>query len=244
MVNFKLKIAEITVQINALFESTKTFCENYLTDSEPDFSIEITEDDIKFEREKSRECDLKNGRNIARFSDSYLETLAVYRKIAEELPFFDAFLLHGSAISVDSKGYIFTAKSGTGKSTHTNFYRVNFGDRVLVVNDDKPIIRIIDNKVYVCGTPWSGKNNLDNNIMVELNGLCSLKRGKENEIHEITATEILEVVLAQSYRPMKIESMSKFLSVLSVFLERVRVYELACNTDPSAATVSFNGMNK
>lgn len=244
MVNFKIKVAEITIEINAIFESTKSFCENYLTDSKADFFVKITEDDIKFEREKSMQNDLKNGKEVAKFSDSYLETLAVYRKIAEELPFFDAFLLHGSAVSVDSKGYIFTAKSGTGKSTHTSFYRVNFGERVIVVNDDKPIIRIIDNKVYVCGTPWSGKNNLDNNIMVELNGLCSLKRGSVNKIREITAAKILEVILAQSYRPQKIESMSRFLSVLSVFLEKVRVYELACNKDPSAATVSFNGMNK
>ncbi len=244
MFNFKIKVAEITVEINAIFETTKKFCENYLTESEPDFSLEITEEDIKFEREKSRQNDIKNGKDIAKFSDSYLETLAVYRKIAEQLPFFDAFLLHGSAVSVDDKGYIFTAKSGTGKSTHTNLYRVNFGDRVVVVNDDKPIIRILDNKVYVCGTPWSGKSNLDNNIMVELKGLCALKRGADNEIYEITAAEILEVVLSQSYRPQKIDNMSRFLSVLSVFLEKVRVYELSCNTDPTAATVSFNGMNK
>ena len=244
MVNFMIKVAGITVEINAIFESTKEFCQNYLTNSEADFAIEITQEDIEFESKKSRQTDLNNGKSVVEFSNSYLETLAVYRKIAEELPFFDAFLLHGSAVSVDSKGYIFTAKSGTGKSTHTNLYRVNFGDRVVVVNDDKPIIRIIDNKVYVCGTPWSGKSNLDNNIMVELNGLCALKRGEENEIHEITAAEMLEVVLSQSYRPAKINSMSKFLSVLSVFLEKVRVYQLACNTDPSAATVSFNGMNK
>lgn len=73
------------------------------------------------------------------YSLSYLETLAVYRKIVTRLVFSDILLIHGSAIAVDGKAYLFTAPSGTGKSTHTRMCREYFKDRAVMVNDDKPL---------------------------------------------------------------------------------------------------------
>ena len=84
--------------------------------------------------------------------DDYLETLAVCRKIAERMPEYDTFLFHGSCIAVDGVGYLFTAKSGTGKSTHTRLWRELLDNRATMVNDDKPLIRIADDGLVIYGT--------------------------------------------------------------------------------------------
>ncbi len=244
MVNFRISIAEITVEINALFETTKNFCHAFLTDSTPDFSVTVTEKDIEFERRKARETDIKEGRPFINFSDKYLETLAVYRKIAERLPEYNAFLFHGSAVSVDGKGYLFTAKSGTGKSTHVSFYREKFGERAVMVNDDKPLILVKDGIAYVCGSPWCGKHNLGNNIIVPLSSICVLTRSPDNHIKEVSASEVLEIIVAQSYRVQNPAALVKYMQLLSTLSDCVKFYVLGCNLDPNSAIVSFGGMNK
>ena len=124
------------------------------------FYIATTQSDIDFEREKSAREDIKEGISIRHFSDAYLETLAVYRKSADHLLSCDTLLFHGSVIAVDGEGYLFTAKSGTGKSTHTRLWREYFGERAVMVNDDKPLLHITDSGVTAYGTPWDGKHRL------------------------------------------------------------------------------------
>ena len=89
-----------------------------LTDEPADFSITITPDDIVFEREKTSHEYAYEGKSVPDFSAELLEETAVYRKIAEKMPTYQSFVFHGSVIAVDGRGFMFTAKSGTGKSTH------------------------------------------------------------------------------------------------------------------------------
>lgn len=242
MVKFKISIAEITVEINALYASTENFCRKYLTDASPDFAVEITESDIEFERERSLVTDMQEGRKLNNYSDELLETMAVYRKIAEKLPFFSAFIFHGSAVAVDGNTYVFTAKSGTGKSTHTNLYTENFGSRAVIVNDDKPIILVKENGAFVCGTPWSGKHELNTNIILPLKAICILNRGEKNEIAKIEPQAALEKLISQSYRPRSPEAMQRFLELLSRLTVSTAFYNLHCNRSPEAALISFQGM--
>ena len=107
--------------------------------------------------------------------DDYLETLAVCRKIAERMPEHNTFLFYGSCIAVDGAGYVFTAKSGTGKSTHTRLWRELLDNRATMVNDDKPLIRIADDDAIIYGTPWDGKHPLSHNIAVPLKAICILE---------------------------------------------------------------------
>ena len=146
-------LAGQTIDVSALFDETRTFCQEYLTDAPPSFHVEITQADIAFEREKSRREAILEGRAPFDHSDTYLETLAAYRKIAAGLLDRDILLFHGSAIAVDGQAYLFTAKSGTGKSTHTRLWQKQFGDRAVMVNDDKPLLRLDEQGVTVYGTP-------------------------------------------------------------------------------------------
>ena len=226
------RFANVNVRIASVHPAIHTYCSGYVTDGAPDFAVETTQQDIDFERSRA-----ENPGS----SDAYLETLAVYRKIAERMPFYDTFLFHGSAIAVDGQAYIFTAVSGTGKSTHARLWRGMLGAKAVMVNDDKPLVRIAaDGSAAVCGTPWDGKHRLSTNIIVPVKAICILNRDKENRIKEITKNEALPMLLQQAYRPFDPASLEKTLTLMDRL--QVRFYRLSCNMDPGAAELSYNTM--
>ena len=178
----KLLLADTVIQVNNLYPYIEEYCKDYIYTGSRDieFCVDVYESDIEYERNKSREEDIKEGNDIREFSDDYLETLAVYRKICKCLLDKNIILFHGSVVGVDGVGYLFTAKSGTGKSTHTRYWCEYFKDRALIINDDKPLIEIKDDYIYVYGTPWDGKHRLSNNTKVKLKSICILNRGNTN----------------------------------------------------------------
>ena len=214
------------------------------TESPVYFTIATTQSDIDFEREKSAREDIKEGIPIRHFSDAYLETLAVYRKIAEHLLSCDTLLFHGSVIAVDGEGYLFTAKSGTGKSTHTRLWREYFGERAVMVNDDKPLLHIADSGVTAYGTPWDGKHRLSTNIVVPLKGICILTRDITNHIEQVEPHAVYPLIVQQTNRSLSAEGMKQTLSLIDRMLNVVPVYRLGCNMDIEAARVAYEGMNR
>lgn len=235
------KIAAQQIEIKSLHKMVHTLCKSYQKEGIPDICVEIDQTDIDFERNKSEQEDIAEGIPIQQFSDEYLETLAVYRKIAEKMPAYDTILLHGSCIAVDGEGYLFTAKSGTGKSTHTALWREMLGKQAVMINDDKPLIRIAkDNSATVYGTPWDGKHRLSSNISVPLKAICILERASENSIREITKQEALPMLFQQAYRPMDTGAMQRTIALIERL--HVKLYRLGCNMDPSAAELSYHTM--
>ena len=241
---FNVKIANIIISVNAFFESTKDYCKNYLCDGEADALVRILPSDIDFEREQFNTVNEKEGRTGGEHSDAYLETIAVQRKITEVLFERNVLLFHGSVIAVDGQAYLFTAKSGTGKSTHTRLWREMLGERAVMVNDDKPFISVKDGNVTVHGSPWNGKHKLGNNISVPLRAICILERGEVNEIKQITASKALPMLIQQSSRPRTAELMPKYMELLDGIAKGVKFYRLSCNMEPEAARVSFLEMSK
>ena len=242
MTEFTIRIADRTVRIQALFETTRDFCRDYLEEGQPEFTVSVGPEDLQFEREKSAREDALEGIPTRVFPDAYLETLAVYRKIADQLLAYDTLLFHGSAIAVDGVGYLFTAKSGTGKSTHTRLWRELLGSRAVMINDDKPLLRITDEGVLVYGTPWNGKHRLGTNLSVPLKAICILERGEENRIREITPKEALPMLLQQSYRPADPGKMLRLLELLDRLTGKLRFYRLSCNMDPEAAEIAYEAL--
>ena len=234
---FTIKLLDINIGIECMYDSTRAFCAGYETDEETDFTVSVKQADIEFER----------GRSIADlgydFSDAYLETLAVYRKISEKLPFYDGFLFHSSAIAVDGQAYLFTAKSGTGKSTHTRLWRKYFGDRAVMVNDDKPFIKVADTPL-VYGTPWNGKHRLGSNIYVPIKAICILTRSEDNYIYPISGAEALPMLIQQTYRAYDGAALSKTMTLLDKLIKQVRFYKLGCNMDIEAAKIAYEGMRE
>jgi hypothetical protein len=241
MTEFTILLAQRRIHITALFESTRNYCKEYLCDGEADFSVVISQEDIEFERRKSAAENELEGLPVIQFADRYLETLAVYRKIAEKMAEYDTILFHGSVIAVDDEAFLFTATSGTGKSTHTRLWREAFGDRAYMVNDDKPMLILKDGRAWVCGTPWDGKHRLSTNVIVPLTGICILERGQTNSVTPISAQEAMPMILQQSYRP---QNLMKLLEIVEKMTVSTKFYRLKCNMDPEAAHVAYNGMTQ
>ena len=154
---------------------------------------------------------------------------------------FNTVLFHGSVVAVDGVGYLFTAKSGTGKSTHTRLWREYFGNRAVMVNDDKPLLHIADT-VTAYGTPYNGKHRLGTNTSVPLKAICILTRAEDNHIEAITREQAYTMLLQQVYRPADMLKMTKTLELVDRLADSVKLYRLGCNMDISAAKIAYEGM--
>lgn len=235
------RLAEKTIAIESLYDRVHRRFAGYRADGEPDFSVSIIPSDLDYEQERELICAEKDNRPPVMSSPESREELAVYRKIAERMPDYDTFLFHGSVIAVDGEGYLFTAKSGTGKSTHTKLWREMLGERAVMVNDDKPLIRAAET-VTVFGTPYNGKHNLGCNMSVPLKAVCILTRAAENSIVRISKQEAYAMLLQQVFRPRDPAVMQKTLTLIDRLAAQTALYRLGCNMEPEAAEVAFNGM--
>ncbi len=240
-------IAELNIEIISLYERVHRYCAGYEapeSTAKPDIIVRITDADIEAERAFSDRTRAREGRLALVPTDDYLEELAVYRKICEKLPYYDRFLFHGSALAMDGEGFLFTAPSGTGKSTHARLWREVFGDKVSMINDDKPVIGIQGNEIRIFGTPWNGKHRLGTNTSVPLKAICFLQRGENNSIREVSKAENLPKLLGQVFRPSDKEALNRVLQLTDRMTDMVKHYILSCNMDPEAAIVSHNMMAK
>lgn len=243
-VPFRIALAGEVIGVSALHEELRAFCKDYLTDASASFHVEITPADIAFEREKSCREAAMEGLAPGGYSDAYLETLAVYRKIAERLMDRDTLLFHGSCISVDGEAYLFTARSGTGKSTHTQLWQKQFGSRAVIINDDKPLLKLEKSGVTAYGTPWDGKHRRSANIACPLKAICILTRSEKNRIQRIDKKTALPMLYQQSYRPANPAALGKALALVDRLGSSVPLYRLGCNMEPEAAQVAYDGMNQ
>ena len=241
MAEFRMKIAGHTALVRSLFDSTKDYCKAYLTEDEPEFSITVTREDLAFEQAELLAEAKAEGMKPRKFTDPFLDRAAIQRGFADKLFHLDILLCHGSTVAVDGKAYLFTAKCGTGKSTHTRLWREAFGDRAVMVNDDKPFLALTENGVLACGAPWSGKHGLDCNITVPLAGICILERGPENIIRPASLDEALPRLVHETHCPPEQEA--RFQALVTRLAENVNLWHMECTKDPEAAAAAHRAMS-
>ena len=219
--HFCIELAGHTIGIESMYSDVHSMCETYLSDADPEIRIRINDEDLKYEYMEAK-------KEKATQSAGCLETLAAYRKISTALLDYDVFLMHGAVIAEGQDAYLFTAKSGTGKTTHIRKWLDQI-ENSYVVNGDKPLIRITDTQAIACGTPWCGKEKMQTNCMVPLKAIVLMERGENNEIKEITFGDAFTFLLQQTYQPNGSEYMKKTLKLLSQLKSRVRFYRFIFN---------------
>lgn len=256
-VQFRMRVADALVEVRALHQGVRRLCGDYLVDggsagataagvagaAEPavacgpaDFAITVTQADIDAERQRSTD--------ERPWSDAYLETLVVLRRLAEWAPQHRRLLVHGAVIQYNGRAYLFTAPSGTGKSTHIMLWRQYLGAAVRVVNGDKPLVRVpeaSDAVPVAYGTPWSGKEGWQENANAPLAGMCLLSRAQPgcSRIERISAADSLDRIIRQVYLPPDALATASTLELLDALLARVPVYNLAVDMSEDAVRVSF-----
>jgi len=158
---------------------------------------------------------------------------------------FDGMMLHSSAVVVDGKAYLFSAPSGTGKSTHTRLWQTIHGAKAEIINDDKPALRCIDGVWYAYGTPWCGKDGININKKAPVAGICFLKQAPENKIRRLSNAEAVQNIVWQTLRRFKqTESLDRMLTNVDSLVRTIPVFELENRPEKEAAMLSYETMRR
>lgn len=226
-------LSNLKISIQHQYDYMTSFCKDYIAQFEtPDIVADASNESI-----------LKEKQLVPQAPVEACESLCIYRSIAEQLPSFDRFVFHGAAIEYDGMSYLFTAPSGTGKTTHINLWKQYLGEKVDVINGDKPIINVGKTST-VYGTPWAGKEGYQRNASAPIKAICIITQSKTNSIVKLEKSEAVKHLMQQVYLPQDALALSKTLSLLSVLIENVPVYILGCNISKQAFETSFNELTK
>lgn len=246
---FWARLAEFPIWIEAGYPYLKELFRNYQIDpAEEDRKqyiewmeaagmdgsspFRVTEEEILREQAEEEEYPME-----------YLESLAVYRKLCGYFIFEDVLLFHCSAIRMDGRAYLFTAPSGTGKSTHVQLWKKCFGDAVTIINDDKPLLRFTkEQEILVYGTPYSGKDGLDVNTFEKVAGIVALHQAQENRIRRISEKEAYPILFSQSYRNVQDPRAMLLTMELVKKLSKIPVFSLGCAISREAAEIAYQAL--
>lgn len=228
-----IMLADLKINIEHKYDFMTSFCEKYLAQFDVPDIVAV-----------SRESAVENEKKLVPSAPIELcESLCIYREIAERLPNFNSFVFHGAAIEYDGEAYLFTAPSGTGKTTHINLWRKYLGDKVKMINGDKPIIKVGERHT-VYGTPWAGKEGYQRNVCAPLRAICILKQGTTNRIVRLGINDALNHMMCQVYMPKDTSTLSKTLMLIGKILETMPVYKLECDISEQAFKTSYNELTK
>lgn len=219
---FTISVAGYNIAVESEHEYTYKMCVSYLTSADPDFCIKIFPEDVLYEIALNRSNLPVSGRL---YEDC--EFLALLRKIEDELIERDVLLIHGAAITLDNRSYLFTAKSGTGKTTHICRWLQNRPD-LKIINGDKPFIRVKETPL-ICGSPWAGKEGFSQNIQKPLNAIVILQRYPENIIRRISFSDAFPFLLRSIYLPFDAEKRNKAIKLLVSMNQKLSFFKYQMN---------------
>ena len=235
MVNFKIKIVDKVLEINAFNESTKRYGKDFLSEEESNYVITMTEEDLKNERTTSETGKVYVNEEIS----------ALYRRIANLLVEENIIVFHGSSFMVDNNGFLITARSGVGKSTHSRNLKEYIGDRFIYINDDKPLLKVNENSVTVCGTPWNGKERKSNDVSASLRAILFLSRGETNTYRKIVNKEEIYIkMISQIYLPKEKTKRELALKAADSILKNINFYEINVTKDIESAKMTYEEIIK
>ena len=232
----KCKIADFDVAFEVDFKSFEFSTKDYHNNFEkPDFEINITKQDVVWEEENYRE----ESNQI--YTNTFKKT-SLFRNFAEKVTIHNAFVLHSACFDVEGTGVAFAAHSGTGKTTHMNLWQEYLGDKMKVVNGDKPIVRFFDDEPetpYAYGTPWNGKEHLGCNMRTKLKHICFIERSETNFVEKVEKAQVIDRIFNQVYMPKDPVAVMKTMELIDRLLSCCDLWIIHCNMEKEAAKVAY-----
>ena len=234
MITFKIKIADIVLEINAFNETTKEYCKKFFTDEEAKYIITMSKEDLINEATNSSDGKVYVNEEIS----------ALYRKIADLFVEENIVVFHGSSFMVDNQGYIITARSGVGKSTHSRLLKELLGEEFEYINDDKPLIKVSDS-ITIYSSPWNGKERRGNNMSAPLKAVLFLSRNEKPNYKKIINKEEAYIkLLSQIYLPKEKAKREKALKLVDLILKYANFYEINVNKEIESAKMTYEEIIK
>ncbi len=257
-----IQIAHINIHIDLIFEKDFNHLESYQTEGISKYSIQSHLDSFpKVEGKPVRETEFydlyeqdgstiqiqKNDSEILGYIVYQNEKIDLYLKRKDFVTEYllsqyallyilnkkkDSLFIHASSIVYHEKGILFSAKSGTGKSTHARLWRT-YTD-ALALNDDKNIIVLENNQLVLYSNPWSGKHQIHQNIVAPLSCIVFLYQSKTNEVKRLKPHEAMRLLLGQIEPPRK-DSIDAWNMIVDKVLE-LPIYYYGCNMEKEAVT--------
>ena len=233
---FRIKVADVVVEIESIYNTSQYYCRHFLTSDSPNFKVSISPKDIEYERMM-----LIPDCNNEYIRDDQLELSSIHRKISNEIVKFDVFLMHAAAITLDGKAYLFTAKSGTGKTTHIlKWLKEVRGSNV--INGDKPFISM-KNEPTVFSSPWSGKEGLFLNVSSSIEAIVFLERNDNNYIEKLSFNKAYPLLYQYVYKPTDANGMKKTLTMIKNMNGKVSFYSFKINNFKNdCVQVAYNAL--
>ena len=230
----KYKIADLIVEMTPKYDESIRLAEPFLYsgERETDIKLKISYDYVNETAAKPNCLSTK----------PQLENFAFSSEFNREAIKYGVMLVHSSALICDGGAYLFSADSGVGKSTHTKLWLKAFGDKVHIMNDDKPVIRLYDDHAQAYGTPFDGGSGIALNESYPLKAIIFVERGEENSVRIPDNKEIIQKLYFQTARMVNRETAEKMLLNFEKLLTLSKFYVLTCNMDISAAYVAFDGI--
>ena len=230
----KYKIADLIVEMTPKYEESIRLAEPFIYngDRETDIKLKISYDYVD-ETAAKPNC-LSTKPQLENFAFSNIFNRAAIKH--------GVMLVHSSALIYNNGAYLFSADSGVGKSTHTKLWLKAFGDKVHIMNDDKPVVRLYDDHAQAFGTPFDGGSGIAHNENYPLKAIIFVERGEKNSVRIPTSREIIQKLYFQTARMVNRETAEKMLLNFEKLLTLSKFYVLTCNMDISAAYVAFDGI--
>lgn len=225
----KCRIAELNIEFINRGRYFERIAEKYAADfSSPDITLSASDEDIEKEKSLSPTV-VRSG--IA-------ESTVFCRKLGHRMPGFDGYILHAATFELEGRGIAFVAKSGTGKSTHMLNWVELFGEKLSIINGDKPVVRLKDGLPYAYGAPWCGKEGLSLNSSTRLTDICFIIRSDENKIVKLDKNDVITRLLEHVVVPSGSGNIIKLLDLIEATVRQCNVWEIYCNARPESAKVS------
>src|SRR5690606_1007543 len=208
VVRYKETLDAPTSGLFRIFSKSVSGVKSYMTYDEGYKNIEIWIDEDTFQDVATAE---------------YVYTGMVFLELAQRhglLP------MHGSAISYKGDVILFSAPSGTGKSTHARMWKQLYGEDVSWVNDDKPLLKVEENGIYVYGAPFSGQYSSNTNEQKPLKAIVFLQQGITDEVTTLNNKEALKHLITNTLRPQEEALWDNSLHQFEVIMKQIPIYHL------------------
>jgi len=224
MTYFKIKIADVVFLVSSNYSSTRDYYRKFFYDGPADHIINVHMDEVLQLYDNAHHLDLER-----------CERGVLKAMLDKTLVKYNVFPIHASAISFKDYAYVFTGLSGVGKSTHSMLWKQTFGDEVIIINDDRPYLKVSEREALAYSHPQSGIQNVYTNTFSQVKMIGKIIRDNNNYVVPMSRSSFFPFLVQQTFTMDEPSITSKIILLLKQVLQHVDLFEIHCNKNTNAA---------